>query len=120
RKLAGFSESLVKIRAADTNYKDLDFIDHRDVSKNSSDHTKEAYRYKNSSFSLTNPGKMNDLETAQMREAISVMSRIKGRPGYESLNEVILKLEKEIMGDQQLPVIMSYDENKNLVGLEFL
>ncbi len=120
RKLPGFNESIEKNRKLDQNKRDLDFLDSQDQKEISPNHTKEAYSYKeNNSFSLSN-NNLNDLEVVQMREAISVMSRIKGRPGYESLNEVILKLEKDIMGNKQLPVIMSYDENKNLKGLQFL
>lgn len=120
RKLPGFNESIEKIRKLDQNKRNLDFLDPQDQKEISPNHTKEAYSYKeNNSFSLSN-NNLNDLEAAQMREAISVMSRIKGRPGYESLNEVILKLEKEIMGNKQLPVIMSYDENKYLKGLKHL
>lgn len=120
RKLPGFNESIEKNRKLDQNKRNLDFLDSQDQKEISPNHTKEAYSYKvNNSFSLSNKN-LNDLEAAQMREAISVMSRIKGRPGYESLNEVILKLEKEVMQNEQLPAIMSYDENANLVGLEYL
>lgn len=120
-ELEGFTESLETYRDIDkeSNNKEDDYIRSLDCGKRSTKHSKEAYRYKDNTFSLSQAG-MNDIETAQMREAISVMSRIKGRPGYESLNEVILKLEKDLMQDQQLPAIMSYDENANLVGLEFL
>ncbi len=120
RKLPGFNESLEKSRILDENKRDLDFLHPDDLKEISPNHTKEAYSYKNkNSFSFSN-NDLNDLETAQMREAISVMSRIKGRPGYESLNEVILKLEKDLMQNEHLPAIMSYDENKNLLGLEYL
>src|SRR5690606_34810572 len=82
RKLPGFNESIEKNRKLDQNKRDLDFLDTQDQKEISPNHTKEAYSYKvNNTFSLSN-NNLNDLEAAQMREAISVMSRIKGRPGY--------------------------------------
>lgn len=122
-ELPGFKESLEKFDDYDNmNKKEFDFLHEKDqarLNKNSKGRKLKGYRYADNSFKLTH-STMDEIEKAQLKKAISIMSRLKGRQGFEGLQEIILKLEKDLLNDEELPLILGYDENEKLVGLEFL
>src|SRR5690606_31583561 len=122
-ELPGFKESLEKFDDYDNmQKKEFDFLHEKDqarLNNNSNGRKLKGYRYADNSFKLTHSTK-DEIEMAQLKEAISIMSRLKGRQGFEGLQEIILKMEKDLLNDEELPLILGYDENEKLVGLEFL
>lgn len=106
----------------DTNSRDRDYLHPKDISEKKYDQKsrrKKAYSYRDTSINFTSDN-LNDIELTKIKDALSVMIRIKGRPEYRRLNEIILKLKSDLLNDEELPAIMSYDENEQLVGLEHL
>lgn len=118
RNLEGLNDNIETYPEVDTNDKNVDFLNPKDISDYYEKSRRiKAYKYKDKSSGLE---QLNKIESTQIKDAISVMSRIKGRSEYRGLNEIILKLESDLLDDKQLPTIMSYDENELLVGLEHL
>jgi predicted DNA-binding transcriptional regulator YafY len=113
-------DNIVKSLEVDTNERDENYIHPNDLRKPSTNsRRKEAYSYRDANINLSS-NDLNNVELTQIKDALSVMTRIKGRPEYSRLNEIILKLETDLLHDQELPAIMSYDDNEHLVGLEHL
>lgn len=120
KKQEGLSDNIETSLEVDTNIREEDYIYPADLSKTKGTaRRKEAYFYSDTSISLISSD-LNDVELTQIKDALSVMTRIKGRPEYRRLNEIILKLETDLLNDEELPAIMGYDENEQLVGLEHL
>jgi len=116
----GLSDNVETNLKDDNNSRDENYLHPKDVYINKGKgRRKEAYCYRDTSINLTSDN-LNDVEVTQIKDALSVMTRIKGRPEYRRLNEIILKLEMDLLNDIELPAIMSYDENEQLVGLEHL
>ncbi len=116
----GLADNIETNLAVDTNIRDKDYMHPNDISKtDKNSRRKEAYTYRDVSINLTSDD-LNNVELTQIKDALSVMARIKGRPEYRRLNEIILKLETDLLQDKDLPAIMGYDENEQLVGLEHL
>ncbi len=114
----GLANNIEKYLAEDDNSKDLNYLDPSDIHEKKKDkRRKMAYRYKDKSKGLED---LTKIETAQINDLINIISRIKGRTEYKGLNEVVLKLRTDLLGDGELPAIMSYEENERLEGLEHL
>ena len=81
---------------------------------------KKYYTYEDPNYSITNiPISENDL--SRMNEAVEVLKQFKGFSHFESLNEVVQKLEDHVyaVGQKKNPVI-DFEKNENLRGLAFL
>ncbi|MDZ7899425.1 MAG: WYL domain-containing protein [Arcicella sp.] len=81
---------------------------------------KKYYTYEDPNYSITNiPISENDL--SRMNEAVEVLRQFKGFSHFESLNEVVQKLEDHVyaVGQKKNPVI-DFEKNDNLRGLPFL
>ena len=81
---------------------------------------KKYYTYEDPNYSITNiPISENDL--SRMNEAVEVLKQFKGFSHFESLNEVVQKLEDHVyaVGQKKNPVI-DFEKNDNLRGLAFL
>jgi len=116
----GLADNIETNLEVDTNIRNEDYMHPNDISKtNKNTRRKEAYTYRDASINLTSDD-LNNVELTQIKDALSVMIRIKGRPEYRRLNEIILKLETDLLHDKDLPAIMGYEENEQLVGLEHL
>lgn len=74
------------------------------------------YRYAHKSFSITNKG-INPSEAEQLRDTLSILSRFKGMPQLEWIEETQIRLEDtfKLKGDKTSSV--SYEQNPYLVGL---
>ena len=113
-------DNVITSLEVDTNERDENYIHPNDIrTPTTNSRRKEAYSYLNANINLSSSD-LNTVEMTQIKDALSVMTRIKGRPEYRRLNEIILKLETDLLNNQELPAIMGYDENENLVGLEHL
>lgn len=75
------------------------------------------YRYSEPSFSISNKP-LNETEVAQLRETISTLSRFKGLPQFEWMEEIMTHLENSIslIGIKQ--AVVGFESNPYLKGLE--
>jgi len=76
------------------------------------------YRYSDPNFSIKNQ-KITENEIDIINEAIIVLSRFRGLPQFEWINELSAKL-KSHFEFKDVPEIISFDHNEFLEGLEFL
>lgn len=77
------------------------------------------YRYSDTSFSIKNQP-MNEAEAEQLKSALLVLSRFRGMPQFEWVNEMIPKLEQAFHLRSQEKEIISFDENQYLKGIEYI
>lgn len=77
------------------------------------------YQYEDSKFSISNQP-LNETEANQLREALLTLERFKGLPQYNWINELNTRLEASFNLKQKSDVIISFEENEFLKGLEFI
>ena len=77
------------------------------------------YRYETSDFSI-NKQPMNELEAEKLKSALLVLSRFKGMPQFEWVNELILKLQEAFKLESHEREIISFDANEYLKNIHFL
>lgn len=77
------------------------------------------YKYENLKFSISNQP-LNETEANQLREALLTLERFKGLPQYNWINELNTRLEASFNLKQKSDVIISFEENEFLKGLEFI
>lgn len=75
--------------------------------------------YADSAFSIFSQP-LNELEANQLREALLTLGRFKGLPQYNWINELSTRLEADFNLRSESGVIISFDENENLKGLEYI
>lgn len=77
------------------------------------------YRYSDLNFSINNQP-LNETEQIQLKEALLTLSRFKGMPQFEWIDELSARLDSglKLHGDNR-PVI-EFDQNHYLTGLEFI
>ncbi len=76
------------------------------------------YRYSYSSFSI-NSQPLNEMEAQQLRESLLTLSRFKGLPQFDWIEELIARLEQnfQLKSDQK---VISFEENPYLTGREYI
>ena len=77
------------------------------------------YRYADMSFSISN-ATINETEAAQLKEALLTLSRFKGMPQFEWLEELKTRLEDSFGFLKQEHKIIEFDQNPYLKGIEIL
>lgn len=77
------------------------------------------YRYDHSSYSI-NQQPINKLEAEKLNSALLVLSRFKGMPQFEWVNELILKLQSAFQMQSNQREIISFDTNEYLKNIHFL
>ncbi len=77
------------------------------------------YRYKDVNFSILNQP-MNVKEEQQLREAILTLSRFKGMPQFDWVEELAMKLETKLNLKDVTSKVIEFDENKYLVGKNYI
>ena len=77
------------------------------------------YRYENADFSI-NKQPINELEAEKLKSALLVLSRFKGMPQFEWVNELILKLQETFKLKSHDRAIISFDANEYLKNIHFL
>ncbi len=75
------------------------------------------YRYEDLKFSI-NKQPINETEANQLKSAIMVMSRFKGLPQFEWINEIIPKFEQSFNFKPESREIIGFDHNEFLRGLD--
>jgi predicted DNA-binding transcriptional regulator YafY len=76
------------------------------------------YRYKDVNFSILNQP-MNVKEEQQLREALITLSRFKGMPQFNWVEELAMKLETKLNLKDVTTKVIEFDENKYLVGQNY-
>lgn len=77
------------------------------------------YRYSDLSFSI-NSQPLNEMEEKQLSEALLTLSRFKGMPQFEWVDEIIARLDSGLGLSQNSNKIIEFDQNRYLKGLEFI
>lgn len=77
------------------------------------------YRYDDLNFSINNQP-LNEREEIQLREALMTLSRFKGMPQFEWVSELTAKLEQGLGLGKSQKVIMEFEQNQYLKGLEHI
>lgn len=77
------------------------------------------YKYEDSNFCISNQP-LNEIEANQLREALLTLNRFNGLPQYNLINELSTRLEASFNLKQKSDVIINFEENEFLKGLDFI
>lgn len=77
------------------------------------------YRYDTSDFSI-NKQPINELEAEKLRSALLVLSRFKGMPQFEWVNELIIKLQQAFESGSNKKEIICFDSNEYLKNIHLI
>jgi len=104
-------------------FEDIAFMESSDgwginLNKNR-DGKKVYYQYSDPSFSINNMP-LNELEIHQLKSALDVLSQFKGMPQFEWITQLIPKLDQGINKRQEVKILMDFDNNQYLKGIEHL
>ncbi|MCB0517814.1 MAG: WYL domain-containing protein [Lewinellaceae bacterium] len=83
------------------------------------DGKKVYYRYTDLNFSINNQP-INEVEAQQLKSAVMVLSRLKGMPQFEWVNELIPRLEQSFGLVNEGKAFMAFDTNEYLKGINWL
>ncbi len=75
------------------------------------------YRYEDMNFSINNQP-LNESEENQLRETLLTLSRFKGMPQFEWMNEITTRLDAGLGLSKQGEQIIEFEQNDYLKGLE--
>ena len=75
--------------------------------------------YADPDFSINNKG-LSENESARMKEAIMILSRFKGMPQFEWVDEVVAKFESRFGLKEGTKKIIGFDENKDYTAVEYI
>lgn len=77
------------------------------------------YRYEDSNFSISNKP-LNETEAIQLKEALHTLSRFKGMPQYDWIDELGTRLDAEFKLNRNSEKVISFEENEYLQGRSFI
>lgn len=77
------------------------------------------YRYSDKTFSINNRP-LNEIEENQLKEALLTLSRFKGMPQFEWVDEISARLDAGLGLSHSSEKIIEFDQNDFLKGLEFI
>ena len=77
------------------------------------------YRYSDTNFSINNT-KLNVAEAEQIKQTLIVLSRFKGMPQFEWIDEITARLESSFGLEKGAEFIIDFEENKYLKGREHI
>lgn len=76
------------------------------------------YRYKNKNFSIYHVP-LNNTEILGLTQALSVLSKFDGMPGYEWLENLISRFKPSLNIDTSVNSVVAFDQNIDLRGKEY-
>jgi predicted DNA-binding transcriptional regulator YafY len=76
------------------------------------------YRYTDPSFSIRGQG-VNQGEVEQIAETLTILSRFKGLPQFEWMDEIRVRLQDTFQTKEVKSEVVSFEENPYLQGLSF-
>ena len=77
------------------------------------------YRYSDPKFSIDNQP-LNKAELEEIKSAMQILSRFKGMPQFEWVNELVPKMQQTFLLEKGNQTIISFDNNHYLKGIEHL
>ncbi len=77
------------------------------------------YRYEDMTFSINNQP-LNENEETQLKETLLTLSRFKGMPQFEWMDEILARLDSGLGLTEPNAKIIKFDQNNYLKGLEFI
>jgi predicted DNA-binding transcriptional regulator YafY len=77
------------------------------------------FKYDDKSFSI-NKQPLNETEEIQLKEALLTLSRFKGMPQFEWVDEIYARLDSGLGLSHYSEKIIEFDQNNYLKGLEFI
>lgn len=81
---------------------------------------KKYYTYEDPNYSITKIP-LNDVDLGRMNEAVEVLKQFKGFSHFDSLNEVVQKLEDHVYAaSHHTRPVIDFEKNERLKGLEYL
>ena len=83
------------------------------------DGKKVYYRYNDTSFSINNQP-LNENEANQLKEALLTISRFKGMPQFEWVDEISARLDSGLGLSNKSGKIIEFEQNSYLRGLEHI
>jgi predicted DNA-binding transcriptional regulator YafY len=76
------------------------------------------YRYSDKNFSIKKQA-INELEANQLKETLSILSRFKGMPQFDWMEEMLVRLESTFKLKSTTNPIIDFEQNPFLKGLNF-
>ena len=83
------------------------------------DGRKVYFRYEDLKFSINNQP-LNETEEKQLKEALLTISRFKGMPQFECVDEIAARLDSVLGLSKANEQIIDFEQNEYLKGLEFI
>ena len=83
------------------------------------DGRKVYYRYEDLSFSI-NQQPLNEMEEQQLKEALLTLSRFKGMPQFEWMDELVTRLDAGFGLSNTEEKVIEFEQNQYLKGLEYI
>lgn len=80
------------------------------------DGSKPYYTYSDREFTIKKQ-KLSSAETEQLKHTLITLSRFKGLPQFEWMNEVVARLEGEFELNSNISEVVGFEHNPDLVGL---
>lgn len=74
------------------------------------------YRYTEKSFSIKNQA-LNEIEAEQLKETLSILTRFKGMPQFEWIQEILVRIEATFKLKSKNESFVSFEHNPYLKGL---
>jgi predicted DNA-binding transcriptional regulator YafY len=82
------------------------------------DGKKVIYRYSDKSFSIKNQA-INETEARQLKETLSILTRFKGMPQFEWMEEMLIRVESAFNLKGNSSSIVGFEQNPYLKGLNY-
>jgi predicted DNA-binding transcriptional regulator YafY len=76
------------------------------------------YRYSERYFSIKNQA-VNESEAKQLKETLSILTRFKGMPQFEWMEEMLVRLESDFNLKRSSKVVVGFEQNPYLKGLNY-
>jgi len=77
------------------------------------------FRYEDKNFSINNKS-LNETETQQLKEALLTLSRFKGLPHFEWVEEITTRIDSELSLTNSVKNVIEFEQNNYLKGLHFI
>ena len=77
------------------------------------------FRYEDKNFSIKNMG-LNASEAEQLSETLTILSRFKGLPQFDWIEETQIRLNNILKLNNPMPPIIGFEQNLYLKGLNYL
>lgn len=106
-----------------TFYNDLDFMKSEQgwavPIETTTENRKVYYRYSDLNFSIKNQP-LNEMEATQLKEALLTLSKFKGMPQFEWIEEIIARLDATFKLSEIEEEIIGFESNPYLRGIDYI